>query len=359
MTKPNPSSYFWAAALLFCLSSWGCTNPEETTVVVDPPTEQPKTFTNPVYNVGPDPWVIQHDSTYYVTYTTGRNITLIATKRMSELNTGNAQARVVWTPPATGFNSKEIWAPELHRINGVWYVYYAASDGENRNHRMWVLANDNLDPLTDNWEDLGELELPDDKWAIDGSPVEIGGQRYFAWSGWEGDVNVRQLIYLAEMETPTRVVGDRVKILEPTENWEKNNVSPEVTEGPQFLQRGDFVFLFYSAGGCWTDGYSIGALWMDKNADPMLAESWSRIDTNPLFVSNASAQAYGPGHNSFFTSRDGTEDWILYHANPRQGMGCGDDRSIRMQKITYAPNGFPLLGQPAALGQRIPVPAGE
>lgn len=359
MTKLSYKTVCWLAAVLLCLGGYACNETDEPTTITDPPTEEPRMFTNPVYNVGPDPWVFQQDSTYYLTYTTGRNLTLIETSRMSALNTSSARSRVVWTPPATGFNSREIWAPEIHRIDDVWYIYYAASDGENRNHRMWVLANEDPDPLSDNWQDLGELELPEDKWAIDGTPVKIGDQLYFAWSGWEGDVNVRQLIYLAAMESPARVSGERVKLLEPVAGWEKNNVSPEVTEGPQFIEHGDFIFLFYSAGGCWTDGYSIGAMWMDKTNDPMVAENWTRIAENPLLSSSPAAQVYGPGHNSFFTSRDGTEDWIVYHANPRQGQGCGDDRSIRMQKIEWKENGFPDLGEPAAIGRRLAVPAGE
>ncbi|WP_420458880.1 family 43 glycosylhydrolase [Neolewinella sp.] len=361
MIYPSPLPPLLLYGLLLCLSVFGCKEMREKTdtVVPSPPAEEVGTFTNPVYRVGPDPWVFQQDSTYYVTYTTGRNITLIETTEMSGLNTNAASAKVIWLPPATGMNSKQIWAPEVHRIDGTWYVYYAASDGDNANHRMWVLSNDSDDPLTGAWEDRGELKLPDDKWAIDGSPVEIGDQRYFAWSGWEGDVNIRQNIYLAAMDSPTEVSGQRVRVLTPTDAWEKNGTDPEVTEGPQFLAHGDRMFMFYSAGGCWTDGYSIGALFLTLGEDPMDATNWSRLEANPLFTSNTSGGVFGPGHNSFFTSPDGTEDWILYHANPQSGQGCGDERSIRMQPFTWTADGLPDLGTPVALGQQLERPSGE
>jgi GH43 family beta-xylosidase len=340
-----------------CTSCGG--NSNDDSVVVEPPIDPPvetATFKNPVLDSGADPWVYKDGNDYYVTFTTGNNVTLIKTKKMSELK--NGAKKVVWTPPATGFNSKEIWAPELHKINGIWYIYYAASDGNNENHKMWVLENTATDPLQGIWVDKGELKLPDDKWAIDGTPFEINGQYYFAWSGWEGDTNVAQNIYLVKMETPLKVIGDRVCLLKPTNSWETNNVNPTVTEGPQFLINQGKAFLFYSAGGCWTDGYSIGLIWMDISKDPMTIASWERSANNPLFVSNISGGAYGPGHNSFFKSLNNEEDWILYHANPQPGQGCGGNRSTRMQKITWN-NGFPVLGTPEAIGKKINKPGGE
>jgi GH43 family beta-xylosidase len=44
---------------------------------------------------------------------------------------------VVYTPPAP---LGDVWAPELHRINGAFYIYVAMdTGGENANHRMYVL----------------------------------------------------------------------------------------------------------------------------------------------------------------------------------------------------------------------------
>ncbi len=242
--------------LLFTLLLGACSS----TGTSDPPTaeEEPEQstqlFANPMYDVGPDPWVTQVDSTYYVTYTTGRDLKLIRTRRMSQLGGDGALERTVWRPPATGMNSAEIWAPELHYLSGVWYIYYAASDGDNENHRMWVVSNASANPLTGTWTDEGELGLPEDKWAIDGSPVEIGGQLYFAWSGWAGDVNVRQDIYLAKMDSPVSVSGPRVMLLQPEEDWEKNGTDPEVTEGPQFLAHGGRQFMFIRPEGAGETG---------------------------------------------------------------------------------------------------------
>lgn len=317
----------------------------------------PNTFRNPVLDMGPDPWVIKDGDEYFVTFTTGDNITLVRTNKMSDLKTG--EKKVVWTPPSTGMNSKEIWAPELHKLDGVWYIYYAASNGDNSTHRMWVLENTASNPLEGEWVDKGELKLPDDKWAIDGSPFKLNEKDYFVWSGWDGDNNVRQDIYIAEMENPLSVKRPRVCLLKPAEPWESNGTNPQVVEGPQFLLKNDKAFLFYSAGGCWTDGYSIGALVLESNQDPMDANSWNRLGSNPLFKTNTTGNASGPGHNSFFKSLNGDEDWILYHANPSANLGCANDRSVRMQKMSWDAEGLPELGSPEPLQNEIVKPSGE
>lgn len=314
------------------------------------------TFNNPLLTSGPDPWVFQKDGWYYVTHTTGKNLRLYRTKRMSDLR--NAEVKTVWTAPASGMNSKQIWAPEIHFLDGKWYFYYAADDGRNENHRMWVLENAAEDPFTGTWTDKGELKLPGDKWAIDGSPFEHDGRLYFVWSGWEGDVDVRQVLYIAEMQNPYEVKGDRILLSKPEYDWEKRGGTPAINEGPQYLKRGDKMFIVYSASGCWTDDYALGLLSASVTSDATNPAAWTK-HPQPVFEKNASAQAFGPGHNSFFTSPDGTENWILYHANPESGQACGGKRSPRMQEFYWTSDGFPDFGVPVALRAALQIPSEE
>ncbi|WP_433077014.1 family 43 glycosylhydrolase [Dactylosporangium sp. CA-052675] len=65
------------------------------------------------------------------------------------------------------------------------------------------------------------------------------------------------------------------------------------------------------------------------------------------------------GHNGFFKSPDGTEDWMVYHANTSASGGCDMNRSTRAQKITWNSDGTPNLGVPAALSTPLAVPSGE
>lgn len=68
---------------------------------------------------------------------------------------------------------------------------------------------------------------------------------------------------------------------------------------------------------------------------------------------------YGPGHNGFFTSPDGAESWIVYHANDSASDGCDNGRTARAQKFSWNPDGTPNLGTPVALGTTLAGPSGE
>ncbi|MEP6584967.1 MAG: family 43 glycosylhydrolase, partial [Ginsengibacter sp.] len=138
-----------------------------------------QTFTNPLLPSGADPWCIYKDGYYYYTNTTGYNITIWKTKNIADLK--SAEKKVVWKPPSSGPYSKDIWAPEIHYLKGNWYIYFAADNGNNSEHRLYVLKNTSDDPLQGTWEMKGKLATPGDKWSIDGSIFEHKGKMYLIW----------------------------------------------------------------------------------------------------------------------------------------------------------------------------------
>ena len=137
------------------------------------------TFTNPLLPSGADPWSIYKDGYYYYTHTLGNRIDIWKTKNLADLKT--AERKTIWTPPSNTKYSKEIWAPEIHFLQGKWYVYFAADDGKNDNHRLYVLENASADPFADTWVFKGKISDPSDKWAIDGSVFEFKKQLYMVW----------------------------------------------------------------------------------------------------------------------------------------------------------------------------------
>lgn len=318
------------------------------------PTTPPPTpvaqFRNPLLDNGPDPWVTQKGRLYYVTHTTGNGLKLYVVSNMANLST--ATSKTVWTAPASGMNSRNVWAPEIHFIDDAWYCYYAADDGDNMNHRMWVLENKSANPMSGEWEDKGKLNLGEDKWAIDGTVFYQGDQLYMIWSGWEDEPYKSQELYISKMSNPWTAEGPRVQISKPELSWE--TVGGTINEGPEILQRNGKIYLIYSASGCWTDDYTLGYLSADNDADLMDPASWKKFP-QPVFSKLPEGQVYGPGHCSFFTSEDGT-DWILYHANPLTGQGCGGNRSIRMQPFSWNEDGSPEFGKPVALDVGISKP---
>lgn len=322
-----------------------------------------KTFTNPLLLSGADPWVIFKDGYYYYTNSSGNKLVLWKTKNITDLV--HAVRKVIWVPPAGTAYSKELWAPELHYLQHKWYMYFAADDGDNNHHRLYVVENSSGDPLQGAWVFKGKLADDSDKWAIDASVFEHKGKLYLIWAGWEGDTNGEQNIYMAQMKNPYTIASKRVKISSPSYPWERHGdlhdtINPphvNVNEGPEMLKHGDKLFLIYSASGCWTDYYALGMLSANKNSDLLNPVSWKK-SPEPVFKQSPENGVYATGHNSFFKSPDGRQDWILYHANAEPGMGCGNNRSPRAQQFTWRDDGTPDFSVPVKTGIPLEVPSG-
>jgi GH43 family beta-xylosidase len=314
-------------------------------------------FFNPLLPAGADPWIIYHDGYYYYTHTTGDRLELTKTKNLASLK--SEERKVIWRPPDSTNYSKQLWAPELHFLHGKWYMYFAADDGNNDNHRMFVVENESKDPTQGAWILKGKINDNTDKWAIDGNIFEYKKQLYMLWSGWEGDHNGQQNIYLAKMSNPWTISSERVLLSSPELEWEKvgssENPYVSVNEGPQALINGSKVFVIYSASGCWTDSYNLGMLTFDGTGDLLNPKAWSKNKTS-VFSKSEQNGVFAPGHNSFFKSKDGKQDWILYHANSNPGEGCHGGRSPRAQRFYWNKDGTPNFGTPVSLRQALLVP---
>jgi GH43 family beta-xylosidase len=244
----------------------------------------------------------------------------------------------------------------MHFLDGSWYVYFAADDGQDIHHRMFVLENSSPDPLKGTWTFKGELREPSDQWAIDGTVLSLGGQLYFIWSG-KTDGQFPQDIYIDRMTNPYTLEGSRIPLSSPVYSWE-NNGAP-INEGPEILKnRAGGVFLVYSASGYWTDDYCLGMLRLKAGGDPLNPADWVK-SSQPVFQKDAGAGAFGPGHCSFFTSRDGTQDWILYHARSFANGGSTNHRNPRIQPFSWNADGTPGFGTPVGIHTQIQAPSGE
>lgn len=291
---------------------------------------------------GADPWVLKHGDAYLYCRSTGDRIEL----RRASILRGLADAApvAVWKGNSGGKWSKELWAPELHRIDGVWTIYVAADDGRNENHRMIVLQREEDDPLGA-FRFLGPLRLDPDRWAIDGTWCDLGDRgRYFLWSGWDGERNVAQHLYICPMRTATGPAGPRVRISSPEFDWERRGSGgpdrlPTINEGPQILRRDGWLHVIYSASGSWCDDYCLGRLSLPPGRDPLDPTAWIK---HPEPVFSRTDAVLGPGHASFTTTPDGT-DWIVYHSARKTGSGW--DRQVRLQPFRWD-GVHPVFGRP-------------
>lgn len=309
------------------------------------------TFRNPLNaSHGSDPWLLYHDGAYYLAATTwGTNLTMKRATTVQALK--NEKPSVIWSDP-TASRCCNHWAPEFHLLDGPngrhWYVYYTAGDGKSLDsQRSHVLESAGLDPRGPYHYQARLL----DSWAIDGSILRAGSERYFMFSAWAG---ATQNVYLMRMTNPWTVTGTPVLLSKPDYAWEREGTAA-VNEGPEALYHDGRTFVTYSASQCGSPGYKLGLLELTGTA-PLSASAWWK-SASPVFKS--ANGAHGPGHNGFFTSPDGSEDWLVYHATTLPAGNCGNERTTRIQRFGWLPDGKPDFGTPLALGRDIEVPAGE
>jgi GH43 family beta-xylosidase len=315
------------------------------------------TFRNPLNtSQGSDPWMLYYQGNYYLAATTWSNIiTMRRSPTIGGLRT--AQSVTIWTgdDPARCCN---IWAPEFHLLDGPngrrWYFYYTAGPAgtDTGNQRMHVLESAGTDPMGPYTYRARLYVSANDYWAIDGSVMQLNGQLYYLFSQWSGE---NQNIYIAAMSNPWTLTGSRVLLSSPTYAWERQTAN--VNEGPVALQRNGRTFIVYSASACWSPDYKLGMLSFN-GGNPLTTSSWVK-SAQPVFQRSDANSVYGPGHNGFFTSPDGTEHWIVYHANSSVNGGCDTRRTTRAQRFTWNADGTPNFGVPVATTVDITVPSGE
>ncbi len=302
------------------------------------------TFQNPI-NPGPDPWMFCHGGNYYLTTTQGSSVRLWKSPTVGGLST--AQPVTVWTDTNPSRN-KGIWAPEFHLMGSHWYLYYTAmnSRGDDESHRMHVLESVGTDPLGP-YTYKGRLFNPkNDAYAIDGSVfTKKDGAHYFLWAAHPGHV-----LTISKMANPWTLEGKSVVM--PADGFG----CEEVREGPVTLQRNGRIFLIYSICDTGKPDYKLGMLMADENADVLNPKSWKQYP-RPVFTRNDAAGVYGPGHNGFFRSPDGKEDWIVYHAKTTS-VYTYKGRTTRVQKFTWNADGTPNFGLPLSLETVLEEPSG-
>jgi GH43 family beta-xylosidase len=337
----------------FTLNGTACTG----SVAQPPSSSAPpaaSTYTNPLKAQGPDPWLQYYNGFYYLATTTWNNtITMRRSRTLGGL--AGAQDTLLFTltrPNGAG----TMWAPEFHLLNGPngqrWYFYYTAGQepynlGTQRIHVLESAGTDPMGPYTFKADMLDPTA--DNTWELDSSILQLNGNLYLMGTFYNGS----QPMFIRPLSNPWTASGTRHILSTPTYSWE--TVGGAVNEGPEALQHGGKTFIVYSASHCSTPDYKLGMLTYN-GGDPLNSSSWVK-SSQPVF--QRTNGVYGPGHNGFFTSPDGTEDWMVYHANSSANGGCDMNRSTRTQKFTWNADGTPNFGTPVGTGVALPAPSGE
>lgn len=104
-----------------------------------------------------DPYILHHtDGSYFFTASVPEYDRIVLRRASTLAGLRDAEEITVWRRHSSGVMSVHIWAPELHHLNGRWYIYFAAGDMDNIwEIRPYILRCEGKDPLTDSWEEMG------------------------------------------------------------------------------------------------------------------------------------------------------------------------------------------------------------
>lgn len=80
---------------------------------------------NPFIEQRADPFILRHLSHYYFIASVPEYDRLEIRRAVTLEGLRDAEPVVVWRAPQSGPMSQLIWAPELHEIDGKWYIYFA------------------------------------------------------------------------------------------------------------------------------------------------------------------------------------------------------------------------------------------
>ncbi|WP_461475805.1 family 43 glycosylhydrolase [Microbacterium sp. HJ5] len=367
-------------------------NWDTSTVDLDTPGEYTVTGTvnQPVYGDSKgilvperaDPWVFRDDertgeAEYYLTgsYPTtqanpGVGYDRIVLRRADTINgLTTAQEQVLlWSRNAAAPNTSNgskiavgayryFWAPELHKINGDWYILFTSS----RSTDVWNIrpaimrAPGDSDPMVaSNWEELGYIKAaPGDSsaftsFSLDMTYFEANGKHYMVWAEKPGSSDLR----MAEIDpsNPSQLITPSILLSTPNYAWERT-ASQVINEGPAVLKSDDEVFVYFSASEV-NETYSIGLLRAPLDGDLLKQSTWKKTGYPLLTSDDFGGQQNGPGHNSFTLDENGNPV-IVYHARPPISEwipgadgGLNDpSRHARVKTVHFAADGSAVLNQ--------------
>ena len=324
--------------LLLALAVGGCSklNHKQATML----------FSNGCY-----PYAVFHEGKYYFLKQEPSDAIIL---RVADDLKKVAEAREITILKSTA-QMQHVWSPELHRINGRWYIYFEADDGNTDNHQLYVLENANGDPAQGNWTLHGPI-LTNAEWnfGIHPSSIVVKGKQYLFWSGWPKRRNEEetQCIYMARMANPWTLATERLMISAPTEEWERQWIDPDghrsaypiyVNENPEpvLSKDGRHLIIYYSASGCWTVYNCVGMVSASVDSDVMNPRSWTK-HPEPVFAAVPQDSIFGPADICIPAGQPKPQ--LLYetkHLGP-----TGTTKDIRLKAITYDAKGFPVLGRP-------------
>jgi len=294
-----------------------------------------KNYTNPIIknqnnSLTADPFVTRWGGYYYHCYYIDDGMYLARAKKLWELENA-ARVKVYEIPDEEGYT--QWFAPELHRIDGAWYIYAAPLVDGEKMHTMCVLERKDDDPFGE-FISLGKMKGLEDEWSIDGTILEHEGERWFVWTKCSE-------MFMAKMISPWEIEKPFISVMKPEFEFEKkNNI---INEGPAIIKHNGKLHMVFSANDSQCDEYCLGVMTYNGGGLSDM-KNWTK---HPYAFFEKTEDIFGPGHCSFTTvTENGHEvDYIIYHANLESGSGW-KGRNVWIKPIEWDENDMPVFGKP-------------
>jgi len=277
------------------------------------------TFLNPIMaGDHPDPSILKDGADYYLTFSSFDAYPGIVIWKSNDL--------VNWEPVTAALRSPigSVWAPELVKHDGRFYVYIPARTPTYRSN--YVI---HADEITGPWSEPVDLKLPN---HIDpGHAVGEDGKRYLFLSG--GD-----RVRLADDGLATD--GPVVHVYDPWRYPEEWDVEAFAPEGPKVMRHGDWFYLITAVGG--TAGPPTGHMVIAARSRSIHGP-WENAPHNPLVrTQSASEKWWSRGHATLVEGPDASW-WMLYHGYENGFWTLG--RQTLLDPVEWTSDGwFKALG---------------
>ena len=330
-------------------------------------TSMSESFANPFINERADPYIVDGENGYY--YFTASypaygsvdkgydRIILRCSYHIEGL--ADAEEKTIWKAHSSGIMAKHIWAPEMHKINGKWYIFFAAgASSDIWAIRPYVLRCEGDNPYLDPWTECGQMQASAGdtssfrSFSLDMTYFENNGKHYVIWAEIKGDSS----LFMAEIDPdePWKLTSAPILLTKPEFDWEL--VNHRVNEGPAVLKTDKKIYVYFSASGTGPE-YCVGRMEADISSDLMDIKSWKKLNKPVLSTADLNGES-GPGHNCFVKDTNG-DILFVYHSRPTShaSKACGTYasdplydpcRHTRIRKVSFDGNGEPVINTASA-----------
>jgi arabinan endo-1,5-alpha-L-arabinosidase len=289
-------------------------------------------WTNPIAAGVHDPSLIKEGNAYYAFATAGLDLTAprtipvqTSTDRVHWTGLGSAMKTIpAWASSLGLAGAPEVWAPDVHFINGKYFLYYSLSSwGDVTHSALGLMTNTTLNPSAPgySWVDLGK---------VIGSPEGGAGVNVIDPDLFVDDDGSWWLVYGSYQ------AGVRVVPLDPTTGlWNRTTAPVALTtslgEGSDIIKNNGFYYLFVSRGTCCAalnSTYEIVFGRATKVTGPYLGKNGGPVNSAYVrLLPPGSDGNPGQGGQSFF--KENGQYYMVYHAyQPPSGASLLNVRPI-------------------------------